>query len=227
MTTAEVMQVLRRRFWVVLLVLVGTAAVLYSVHARPGVYSSRVDVVLIAPPAATSATDASLVSSSENLIALAGLVERRVNAGVEKPAATSQEVDLAGIGIQDGVLLTLPNAGGQWNYNFTSPMLSVQAVGPDPDGVAERRDAAIADVRRALLELQQEEGVRPERRVSTRVVPAAPPVFYNRGSDLRAVATVLLIGGVLAVAGAVLVDHLLRRRRSRSVQESDEHAPVA
>jgi len=216
MTTAELLDRLRRRFPLLLAGLAATAAIAWVVMDRPAVYSTRCDVVLV-PPHSLSDGDTGLVSSSENMIALAGLVERRVNDGRRTPS-TSQEVDLLGTGVRDGVLVSLPNAGGQWDYDFTAPMLSVQVAGPDPDVVRQRREAAVVDIRTTLHAVQASGGTVTERRmVTTQVVPEAAPVVRRTGHASRAAAGVAVIGGWLSVLAALLADRLLvARARARA-----------
>jgi hypothetical protein len=224
MTTAAVLESVRRRFYVLLVGLAITLTGAFVVLDRPGVYSVRCDVVLVPPPNLADTTDTTLVSPSENLIALAGLVERTVNRG-HSTASTSQEVDLLGTGVRDGVLISLPNAGGQWDYNFTAPMISVQVAGPDPQVVDRRRRAAVQRIQEAVLRIQEDGGVSTASRlVGTQMVPDLPPVVYRTGRNSRAAAGILAIGGWLSILATVLVDRALaarsRRRRDNRTGEA-------
>jgi hypothetical protein len=223
MTTAAVLESLRRRFYVLLAGLAVTIAGAFVVLDRPGVYSTRCDVVLVPPQDLADTTDTTLVSPSENLIALAGLVERTVNRG-RSTSSTSQEVDLLGTGVRDGALVSLPNAGGQWDYNFTAPMISVQVAGPDPRVVDRRRRIAVEQIQEAVLEIQKDGGVSgASRLVGTQMVPDLPPVVYRTGRNSRAAAGILAIGGWLSVLATVLVDRgLAARSRRRRDNRADE-----
>ncbi|QIX27853.1 hypothetical protein ncot_15590 [Nocardioides sp. JQ2195] len=215
MTTAECLIVLRRRWYLALGGLVVTAFLTFLLVGRPGVYTSRVDVALVAPRSAEQVTDTTLVDQSESLIATAGLVERLVNANTETSAATSQEVSLASTGVRDGTLVKLPNSGGQWDYNFTAPMLSVQVVGPDADEVLVHRESAVRDIKRELRRIQV--GTDPDQRITTQEIPVQAPVTYVTGHVSRVVVGGLLTGGLLTLALTILIDHRLTLRRQRRV----------
>jgi hypothetical protein len=226
-TTGDLLGIMRRRWYVVLGGLLVTLVLANLVVSRPGVYTTRVDVMLL--PTASVETEAggsTLVSSSEDLIAIAGLVERLVNAHREGSAATSQDVTLVGTGIRNGTLIKLPNSGGQWDYNFTSPMLSVQVAAPTAAEVLQRRTDAIADINRTLRELQLKEGAEPDEMMTTQVVARDAAVVYEIGHPKRAAVGVLAIGAALTVALAVALDHLLNRRHRRR-RSRDRVTPTA
>ncbi|GCD91330.1 hypothetical protein [Nocardioides sp. LS1] len=214
MTSTDVLLTLLRRWYLVVPGLVLSAVCAVLVMSRPGVYTTEVQVILVGPKGAL-AEGTSLVSPEESLIAMAGLVEREVNAGVPPEAATSEGVPLEGRGVRDGTLISLPNAGGQWNYNYVSPILSVQVVGPTPDDVVARRTSAVARIDRTLYDLQAADGIGPSRMISSRVVPQDPPVLLANGRPTRAAAGILLIGLVVVTSLTLLADRALLGRRSR------------
>lgn len=218
MTTAEVLGVVRRRWYLVAAGVLLTAAVAALVLGRSGVYVTRVDVVLLPPPSAAGAPE--VVGSSEDLIAAAGLLERLVNAGRETNAATSQQVPLEGTGVRDGVLVTLPNNGGQWDYNFTSPMLSLQVAGPSRDAVLRDRAEAVRDINRTLAELQREQGAPASRMLTTHVVPEDAQVAHVTGHPARAAGATAVVGLAVTLLLTVLADHLLLRRRGRAARSA-------
>lgn len=230
MTTATVLDILRHRFYVFLVAVGLTLAAAVTALTWPGVYSTRCDVVLVPPRVPKEIDDTTLVSPSESLIALAGLVERTITHGHDT-TATSQEVDLLGTGVRDGVLISLPNSGGQWDYNFTAPMLSVQVAGPDPELVQRRREQAVARIQDAVRDIQTDSGVTAQARmVTTQVVPEAPPVVYRKGHGSRAAAGILLIGGWLSVLLTVATDRALvarsRTRARRAVEDLNDSGDV-
>ena len=220
MTTADFFAVIRRRWYVVVIGAVGVLVVAGLMASRSGVYTSRVDVVLI-PTTASEDSDGTLISSSTDLIALAGLVERRVNAGVDTGAATNQDVPLAGTGIRSRTLIKLPNEGGQWNYNFSSPSLVVQTVGASEREAIRRRTDAVGTINQMLADVQAEEDVRPDQRVTSRTLPESPTVAYVSGRPKIAALGTAMIGMILTAIGTVLFDRI---RRPRRVKHDDDES---
>ncbi|MET0447770.1 MAG: hypothetical protein ABWX74_12465 [Aeromicrobium sp.] len=216
MTTSELAGIMRRRWYVVALGVVLLAGALHVVASRPGVYWAQVDVVILAPKSTRFPNV--IEQTSQSIIAMAGLVERDVNKGVEEPATASASASLAGMGVRDGYLVRLPNSGGQWANNFDRPVVDVQVVGPDETVVRARLVALVDDVERALAARQTADGVAPKNRITASSTPAAAPVFYMDGNPKKALLVTLLLGGGLISAGTVGADRLLtahaRRRRA-------------
>lgn len=214
MTTADVLGAMRRRWYVLVVGLFLTGMVVGLVASRPGVYTTRAEVVLVAPPGYSS-VGGTLISADDGLIATTGLVERLVSAHLPQRAPTTQIVDLAGTGVRRGVSVRQTNTGGQWDYLFNTPLLVVQAVGPDSAAVARARDRAIARIVATLQRVQDEQGVTPRQRITTQLVPATVPVLYRQGhpqSAAGAAGTIcLVLTGLLVVA----LDQVLGRRRRR------------
>ncbi|WP_110182141.1 hypothetical protein [Nocardioides solisilvae] len=213
MTTVELLRRLLRRWYVVAAGLVATAAVAAAVASPAPLFVSRVDVVLVAPPDDTLAPE--LVSRGEDLIALAGLVERLVNEGRPREPGTAQVVPLEGTGVRRGVQVTLPNAGGQWDHSFVAPVLDVQAVGTSRAEVVALRDDVLDRVVRTLRQTQADDGVPPRRRATARVVPEDGPVVPAGGHPTRAAAAAGVVGLLLTALAGLLVDGVLVRRRAR------------
>lgn len=214
MTTVAVLTALARRWYIVLLGVTVTAGVMVYVITIPGVYTTRVDVILIAPKGTASS---GLVSSEENLISAAGLLERLVNRGAAHAVGTSQDVPLEGTGVHQGASVRLPNAGGQWDYNFIAPVLSVQVVGPTEEYVRDLRDSRLAEIDGTLREIQLDERVPSDLMITTRVVPDAAPIVHATGRPTRALAGVLIAGAVLTVFLTIMLDRqLLLRQKKKS-----------
>ena len=219
MTTTDLIDLLRRRWYIVLAGLIVALSIAYVVGSRPGVYSSRVEVVLM-PPASAMETDVALINTSEAMIAAAGLVERTINAEADTRSLTSQNVTLVGAGIRRGTIIMQPNAGGQWDYNFTSPALIVEVAGPSRVEVIDRRTDAVARINTVLDDLQVSENVRVAQRITTRILPDSPRVTYATGYPTRAAVGVVALGFLLTVLAAVLVDRVCMFRRLRHADPS-------
>lgn len=213
MTTIQVLSIMRRRWYVVILGLVLLAAAVHITASRPGVYWSQADVVILAPKSERYPN--TIEQSSQSLVAMAGLVERDVNRGRTTTATSSAGVSLAGEGVRDGDAIKLPNGGGQWATNFDRPVLDIQVVGPDRAAVEAHMSSRVEDVIQALDARQDSLHVPEVTRITASVTPSTPQVFYLNGSPLKAVGAILLLGAGLIPTAAVLVDRLLNHSRSR------------
>lgn len=214
MTSADVATILLRRWYFVVIGLALTAAAMWAVNARPGVYATQVDVLFLAPKSARYPNPIEV--SSESLTATAGLVARMVEGDTAPPAAASSTVTLTGEGIRQGYSIRLPNSGGQWVASFDRPVLDVQAAGPSEGWVRRTVTDKIDLIGRTLYSLQKADGTARPDYIFTSVNPASPTVVYATGQPKRAVAATLLLGSILTCLGTVGFDRLLRRLRTRS-----------
>ncbi len=209
MTTSDVLAAVRRRWRWSLVGAVCTILAIALVHARPGVYETQVDVMFLAP----AGTDANaMISSTDSLVDMAGLVERKLNQGRALPATASPDVPLSGRGVRHGSLVLLPNDGGQWDYHFTRPALVVQAVGTNAREAVRDRDLAVARIRDTLVRLQDRDGVAASDMIRTRVVPPATAVTYSAGDRPAAVAATGALGAAVSLVLLVQLDRRLLRR---------------
>jgi len=185
----------------------------------PGVYWSRVQISFIAPNSTTNPNGLQITSSS--LISAAGAVGKMVDNRTSAARLGSATVTLAGEGIRNGYSVTLPNDGGQWVSSFNSPWLDVQAVASDPLTVSQRMSALLRQINVALAHLQSEQSVAPRNLIRTQASPPSVPIYYQRGSRMRASAGTLVLGLILttALAGAC-------RRPSQRGQPGHDHDQV-
>lgn len=222
MTTNDLCGILRRRWYVVVLGIALLAGALHVVASRPSVYSSQVDVVFLAPKSARYPNV--IEQTSASLIAIAGLIEREVNKGVDVPATASAAVTLAGEGVRDGHAISLPNTGGQWASDFSRPVLDVQVVGPSEAVVRERLASLVNTVERRLAALQAADRIPQINRVTASSAPASATVFRLDGNRKKAAAAALLLGAGLISIGTVSADRLLnalarKRRQIRMIHQ--------
>jgi hypothetical protein len=224
---------LRRRWYVAV---IGAAATLfgtYSAAAAPGVYYQQAYVVFFAPNLPPAANAYQLVPSS--LISAAGLVGRQVDDQSEGPLPVSSTVTVVDLGLQDDILVRIPNVGGQWATNFDRPVLDVQIVADSPEHVRARMTATVSKIRRVLRDGQLAAGAPPRQLIETGLNPPSPPVLYERGNRARTVGTALILGTGLTVAVARLLDIAFassragarRARRSGRRWTSHDRIPVA
>lgn len=193
--------------------LVVTGAAAGHVMQAPGVYSSQVDAVFLLPLSQENPN--SLQFRSESLISFAGVIQRTVSATQSGIAPTSDAVTLVGQGVRHGYSVRLPNSGGQWASNFDRPLLDVQAAGSSPAEVRTTMRQVLQAIGTDLISRQRAAGVSAKHMVSMRESPDRIPMYYSRGSHLRAVAATLALGSTLSVIGAGLMSKRPRRTQQR------------
>ena len=211
MTSADLVAVLLRRWYVVLAGFALTAAAVYAFASSPGVYSTQADVLFLAPKSAKFPNP--IESSSESLIATAGLVARIANSGSADPPTASSGVPLTGEGIRKGYSIRLPNSGGQWANNFDRPVLVVQVAGPSEEWVRSTLATQIGVIDRSLFTLQKSEGVAKENFIITSSAPRQAKVEYLKGDPKRAIAAMMLLSSVLTALAAIGFDRIAPQRR--------------
>ncbi|GHS87624.1 hypothetical protein AGMMS50218_09900 [Actinomycetota bacterium] len=213
MTLGSILGALRRNWSMAALGLLFTVAVLSGVLRTAPTYWAQVDVVFLAP--ASAANPNVLKVESRSLTATAGLIEREVNKGREKPAVSSSSVSLVGEGVRDGYSIRLPNSGGQWAYNFERPVLDVQVTGPDVADVRRRTTAAVDLIADTLRDRQLADGVAEENMITVETAPATAVVYEFAGDSRRAGVVVLALGTFLTVWLVTLWDRWSLRRLNR------------
>lgn len=209
LATTDVVVITVRRWYIAVCGAGATGLALLFVLLYPGVYTTQAVVVFLAP--ATDAHPNALESTSDGVIATAGLVERLVNRGIDAPATTSV-VTLVGRGVRNGSSVVLPNSGGQWTQNFTKPQLLVQVTGPTAEAVGARAEEMVERVEATAAEIQQTAGASSHWTITTRSNPDVPVVRYESGHRARALLVTAALGGFLTV-GACVQWHLWRGRR--------------
>jgi hypothetical protein len=198
------------RLWAALVVAVGlllTVAITYRVVRKPGVYWAQTNVVFLAP--VSSLYPNALVTNSDGVISLAGVVGKIVDPDAAAARVVSPTVGLVNQGIRHGWSVTLPNDGGQWADNFDKPLLDVQAVGSTAAEVSGTVNRLISQINLTLSGLQAQ--VPRVDRVTTQLSPSQVQVFYDPGRRLRALAASLAVG----LSATALAAIYLRRRIAR------------
>lgn len=228
MTVWELIALVRRRWLVVAFGMLATSLLAGYVLLIPGVYYSRMQVVLLPPPGEPQYN--ALIAGPYGLIGAAGAAAQVVGApergGVNVPGVAL----LTGVGATDGYSVRLPNIGGQWSVGYDGPNIDIQAVGPTPQKVTGYLDRAVADIRSTLEDWQRAQGVRPVMMIRTQLIPDTPAVSYSKGSMPRALAAVLILGLGVTLTVARAVDGFRKRRalsRSGAGTQRRTEAPGA
>lgn len=210
MTTGDLIHVLVVRWYVTLGGLILTAVGGLVLHSGAPVFETRVDVQLLAPSSFEQAGDN---NPANDLVAMAGLVERETRLSNERLAPAWPDAPLSGLGLAEGSMVVLPNEGGQFDFSFDVPVLRVKAVGPSAARAASLRDDRVADIEQTLARLQEADRIPPEDRITTRLIPPVPPVGEVSGHRDRALALFALLGLGLTAVAAAAVDRVVVRHR--------------
>jgi Glycosyltransferase like family len=215
MTSRELLRLLLKRWYFVLLGATVTLAVLWPVTHRAGVYWTQLSVHLFPP------TEENFPNKLENpqysLAALAGVLVTELN-GRERPLMMASDLTtLYGEGQTRGVSVRLPNRGNQWRPMYPTATIDVQVVDSNPEAVAREAQRITADLDELLATRQESLGVVPTMRVSMIALPADASVYYiPPGSRMRAAAATAVIGMIMTGVAVYWLERFSTRRRGRA-----------
>lgn len=202
-----------RRWYVVVAALMCASGV-GAVWARDsGCYSAATTVSFTLP------TRAALLPESgrgdESVIAFAGAVAGEINRGREPATYASNDAPLYGVGIRQGVLVSMPNSGGQWSSVYSRADIEIQVVGRTREWVEMTRRAAVQKVFSVARERQGSAYTDPQRYITPIVMPLTSGVQHvTVGRPAQLLAFSALAGAALLAggSGAVVLDRELARR---------------
>lgn len=216
MTTPELVHVLLRRWYLMMVGAAISLVVLYQVtHVSP-TYFTQYSVVLLPPSSRTFPN--TIEDPHYGLTPLAGLVVADYNAGAREPLMGSAETTLYGEGLRRGSRVRLPNDGSQWQPMYDKPNIDVQVVDPNPEVVRVRATEISTDLIRILKQRQDAAGVRSTMRVTALVSSQDPIVVPVGGSRSRAALAVTVSGATITSILVVLLDRYLMRRPRRGLR---------
>jgi hypothetical protein len=208
----DLLALLRRRWPVTVIGVLLTVGVVALVALRPPVYYTRVQLTIL-PPAAVPGNAFTIETYA--LIGVAGAVAEVIGSPENGATDVPGTAELTGTGVRDGFSVRLPNIGGQWSVGYEGPYLDVQAIGPTPEVVRGYVDDVRAQVDGLLLEWQTAAGVESTDLLRTQLSPTDPVILDSRGSPMRAIAIVLLLGAGFTVVADIGTDRLVARQLPR------------
>lgn len=214
MTSRGLLTLLVRRWYLVILGLSVTLAVLWPVTHRPGVYWTQVNVVVLPPTYEYFPNK--LEDPQYSLAALAGVIVSDYNGQHQPLLMGSADTTLYGEGRSTGAEVRIPNLGNQWKPAYPNATIDVQVVDRDAQVVTDEVDSIVGELKALLANRQDQLGVPPSLRASIITSPTQPSVYYITGSRSRALGAGALVGLGLTVAGVYWVERLLVWRRVRS-----------
>lgn len=202
MTLYELLGVLRRRWYVMVVVIVATAALGMFFVQQGGLYVTRTIVAFESPEDGPWQTAG---SADRGVIVFASAVATEINDGVSPVVYSTADAPFYGAGIRQGVRVALPDTGGQWDVAYNRAVIMIDAVSPDRAWVAEQQQLMV----RAVVEAAdtRQAGIPAVSRITVSVEPMSSlieQVAPGRAPQLLAVAALgaaaLLVGGWLAAA---------------------------
>lgn len=205
MTFRDIVAAMLRRWYLPLIALV-IAGGGWFLWARDGGCFTTSTVVSFTLPSRASLLPES-GADDESVIAFAGVVAQEINGTRPAPRYASRDAPLYGVGVRQGVLVGLPNSGGQWARSFARAEIEIQIVARTPDEVQVRQRSLLARV--FQITRDQQRSASPKQRIRASVVPLTSgiqEISATRSSQLLAL--VALCSAALVVGGwaAVRVD---------------------
>jgi hypothetical protein len=228
-TAVQLLRVLGRRWYVLVLVAAITVVAIQSAQRVPGVYWTQVDVVFLPPKSANALED-----QNTSIVQFVAVIEREFNGTSDTSRSASSSGTLYGEGVRSGWQVSFPNNGGQWQNNFNRPSLSIEVVDSTPRKVAEVATSLSTQVGRLVEQRQKRIGIAPENYVTTIDSPSPAVVRYIQGSVARAGIALAALGAVVGVLAAALLDRVVlsarerarRRTRIRNVRARSRSEPT-
>jgi hypothetical protein len=215
MTVAAVFDVVVRRWYVVLAVLLGTGALTaYLLMSANGVYTTRTKVEFLYAYESSLSLEGSL--RDDDVIAFAGAIAAEVVPGREAVRYSAADAPYYGAGLREGVLVGLVDYGNQWTPSYGAAAIDIQIVGPTREWVEQRQREALARIEQSPYVLQQPGDptdltprVDP---LSLRIDHIVPSRMEQGAAVIALSAAGLLTAGALAVG----VDRALASRAARA-----------
>lgn len=213
MTSRDLLRLVFRRWYLMVLGAALSLALLSVVWKQPGVYWTQFDVVVLEPTSRLNPN--SIEDPRFSMAPMAGVMVTEVNGDRRVPVLASPDTTLYGEGLREGTRVRVPNTGSQWLPMYSQPRIDVQVVSRDPAQVERRAQEATARLRAALDRRQDELGVTPRVRMSTISSPRDPIIAHVTGNRSRAALGTALLGATLTTGAVYLLERVRLRRRGQ------------
>lgn len=211
MTIRELIVVIGRRWYVVLATLLIAATMTAWFESSGGTYSTRTVVRFVLTEHATLLPDNG--NQDEDIIGFASLVAAEVNGGRPAGGYARADAPFYGAGVREGIMVSLPNIGGQWQANYSQADIELHIVGQTRSWVEDRQRELTERVQSQARELQDHVGAAPDMRITTSIAPLTMRIEYvspTRSSRLAAYAAMAAAAALVAGWLSVSVDRAAR-----------------
>lgn len=198
MTFRDIAAAMLRRWYSPLIALMVAGGVWFLWARDGGCFTTSTVVSFTLPSRATLLPESG--TDDESVIAFAGVVAQEINGTRPAPRYASRDAPLYGVGVRDGVLVGLPNSGGQWARSFARAEIEIQIVARTSEEVQVRQRDLLARV--FQIARDQQRSASPKQRIRASVVPLTSgiqEISATRSSQLLAL--VALCSAALVVAG--------------------------
>jgi hypothetical protein len=226
MNSAMFLRILARRWYIVAIGVLLAAVAFVGMQRGGGAFAVETNVVFVAPgnQGIGDVND----GNQPSLVGFAAVIERKIHDGRESDRV-GENASLYGAGVDRGIQVLLVNSGSQWTTSFAKPVLSIRVVGPTREWVLSHLEGTITEIRTLAAREQGTVGVASTAEISTERVPEVAEAHYigsTRGTQLRALAALLLVGFGLSSATAVALDRSLAGRTVRGFAAAASHRVI-
>lgn len=222
MTAFEVGAAVRRQWYVLLVVLLCVAGAIALMLEAGGLYSTSTVIQFAQPERSRGSIGANSDLENDNFIAFAGAVASEVNNGKPVMRYARESAPLYGAGIREGILVALPDAGGQWMTSYTRAEIEIQIVGPTRDWVSSQQEVLIDKVFNSSRTLQGA-AYHSRSSIQASVVPLTTNIEHvtaSRGEQLIGIVAMLAAGLLVGSWAAVRVDGVIGNRKSHKATDT-------
>jgi uncharacterized membrane protein len=213
MTSRELLSLVLRRWYLMLLGAIISVVALYLITHRPGVYWTHINVIVLAPVHKFYPNN--LEDPDHSLAPMAGLLVADWNGTNRPPLMATGETTLYGQGLRQGIEVRVPNQGNQWQPLYFAPNIDVQVVGSTPEIVEQQAHRVRAELEGLLQKRQDAMGIQWGQRMTTMMSPTDPTIMYVSGSRIRAAAATGLVGAAVTTVIVYWAERFLFWNRSR------------
>ncbi|MFD4560229.1 hypothetical protein ACFWP5_38940 [Streptomyces sp. NPDC058469] len=213
MSPGNVADALLRRWYVLVVALLLTAAGAYQV-VRPVPQYVGSAVVVLKPPVTQNQPN-----QYTNLQPPLAVVSYGVIQQLQSPAGTRE---LSAAGVHGTYHLVPRNSGTSATPRYLIPSLQVQSQASDPDGATTAVSRIIDVYTRHVEQLQTAQRVPAGSRITASVL-VSPSAAEVQGDKSRGLAGVALLGAAGGVLGALWLDRYLMRRSRKSAAGHHRH----
>lgn len=220
MTARTASWIVLRRWYVLLLVLVATGCCFAWRLHNEGTYASQAVLTFLPPGGQQVASK--YKTDPTPLTNFAAAVVDQYNEGRPHEPLSTTDAPLYGVGLRQGVQVSLANSGNQWVNVFEQPLVNIQVVGPDEAWVAKRTDLVVSQLIGLAKSEQASSGVPQSEQITAQLQPVSGQVEHvvpGRGTTLIAAAAFALSGLIAGTALSVWTDRaiaFLSRRPPRA-----------
>src|SRR5580765_99241 len=214
------------RWYVLVTVLVCAVALMGYLLRDGGCFTTKTVVTFTLP--ATSSLQWDNGTTDESVIAFASAVANEINAGQTAPRYAAADAPFYGAGVRQGVLVGLPNNGGQWSTSFAYAIIEIQIVGRTYAWVEQQQQRLLSRIEETTR--AQQRGAAPRQRITATVEPLTSRILEitpTRSSKLTAYAAITIAALMVGCWGAVTLDTFAARRAVRKADRRPSRSASA